>query len=64
MQLYVIKFVSDLRQVGGFLQELRFPPPIKLMPRYNWNIVEVELNFINHKPIFRLKIFVAVLWFG
>jgi len=27
---YVIKFVSDLRQVGGFLRELRFPPPIKL----------------------------------
>jgi hypothetical protein len=24
---YVIKFVSDLRQVSGFLQ---FPPPIKL----------------------------------
>ena len=29
MQHYVIKFVSDLRQVGGFLQVLRFPPPIK-----------------------------------
>jgi hypothetical protein len=27
IQHYVIKFVSDLRQVGGFL---RFPPPIKL----------------------------------
>jgi hypothetical protein len=27
---YVIKFVSDLRQVVGFLRELRFPPPIKL----------------------------------
>ena len=27
IQYYVIKFVSDLRQVGGFL---RFPPPIKL----------------------------------
>jgi hypothetical protein len=27
---YVIKFVSGLRQVGGFLQVLRFPPPIKL----------------------------------
>jgi hypothetical protein len=27
-QYYAIKFVSDLRQVGGFLQ---FPPPIKLM---------------------------------
>jgi hypothetical protein len=23
-------FVSDFRQVGGFLQVLRFPPPIKL----------------------------------
>ena len=30
MQAYVIKFVSDLRQVGGFLQVPRFPPPIKL----------------------------------
>jgi hypothetical protein len=26
----VIKFVSDLRQVDGFLWVLRFPPPIKL----------------------------------
>jgi len=25
-KLYMIKFISDLRQVGGFL---RFPPPIK-----------------------------------
>ena len=30
MQHYVIQFVSDLRQVGGFLRVLRFPPPIKL----------------------------------
>jgi len=29
-QHYVIKFVSVLRQVGGFLQVLRIPPPIKL----------------------------------
>ena len=28
IQHCVIKFVSDLRQVGGFLQ---FPPPIKLI---------------------------------
>ena len=27
---YVIKFVSDLRQVGGFLRILRCPPPKKL----------------------------------
>jgi hypothetical protein len=31
IQPYVIKFVSDLRQVGGFLRVLRFPPPIKLI---------------------------------
>jgi hypothetical protein len=31
IQHYVIKFVSDLRQVGGFLRVLRFPPPIKLI---------------------------------
>ena len=30
IQQYVIKFVSDLRQVCGFLRVLRFPPPIKL----------------------------------
>jgi hypothetical protein len=27
---YVIQFVCDLRQVGGFLWPHRFPPPIKL----------------------------------
>jgi hypothetical protein len=30
IQHYVIKFVSDLRQVDGFLRVIRFPPPIKL----------------------------------
>jgi len=30
IQHYVIKFVSDLQQVGGFLWVLRFSPPIKL----------------------------------
>ena len=34
IQHHVIKFSSDLRQVGGFFRLLRFPPPIKL-PRYN-----------------------------
>jgi hypothetical protein len=28
--LYVIEFVGDLQQVGGFPRVLRFPPPIKL----------------------------------
>ena len=30
LQHYVIKFVSDLWQVGSFFRVLRFPPPIKL----------------------------------
>ena len=30
MQHYVIKFVSDLRHVGGFHRVLRFPQSIKL----------------------------------
>ena len=30
IQHYVIKIVSDLRQVYGFLRVLRFPAPIKL----------------------------------
>ena len=30
IQHYVIKFVSDLRQVGGCLCVLQFPPPIQL----------------------------------
>ena len=30
IQHYVIKFVSDLRQVGSFFRVLRFPPPITL----------------------------------
>jgi hypothetical protein len=30
VQHYVIKFASDLRQVGGFPRVLRFPLPIKL----------------------------------
>jgi hypothetical protein len=30
IQHYVIKVVSDLHQVGGFLWVLRFPPPIQL----------------------------------
>ena len=30
IQHYVRKFVSGLRQVGGFLRAFRFPAPIKL----------------------------------
>ena len=33
IQHYVIKFVSDLRQVSGFLRVIMFPPPMKLTAR-------------------------------
>ena len=47
IQHYVIKFVSDLRQVAGFLPVLRFPPPIKLTAQYHWNIVESGVKHNN-----------------
>jgi hypothetical protein len=36
----IIKFLSDLRRVGGFLRVFWFPPPIKLTARNNRNIVK------------------------
>jgi hypothetical protein len=44
IQHYVIKFVSDFRQVGGFLRGLRFPPPVKLSATIYLNGVK------HHKP--------------
>jgi len=37
IQHYVIKFVSYLRQVSGFLWILRFPPPIKMKYCWKWH---------------------------
>jgi hypothetical protein len=40
-QHYMIKFVSDLRQVCGYLWVLPYPIPKKYqLPGYNWNIIE------------------------
>ena len=41
IQHYVIKFVSDLRQVCGFVRVHRFPPPIKLS-----DITEILLKVV------------------
>ena len=46
---YVIKFVSDLRHVGGFLRVLWFPPPIiKKTDRYDITdiLFKVAINTI------------------
>ena len=51
IQHYVIKFVSDLRQISGFLLVLRFPPPIKFSYNITEILLKVALNTINHKPV-------------
>ena len=50
IQHYVMKFVSDSRHIGGFLRVFRFPSPIKLTPRYNWNTVESGDKNDNSNP--------------
>jgi hypothetical protein len=47
IQHYVIKFVSDLRQVRGFLWVLRLPPPIKHRHDITKILFKVTLNTIN-----------------
>ena len=48
MQQYVIQFVSDLRQIGGFLWIFLFPSPIKKDRRDITEILlEVAQNIIN-----------------
>ena len=56
IQQYVIKFVSDLRQVGGFHWVLRFPPPIKI-DRHDITeiLLKLALNTINNKPPFMVE---------
>jgi len=54
IQHYVIRFVSDLRQVGDFLWVPWFPPPIKLTPRYNWNIVKSGVKHHSPNPFWPL----------
>ena len=51
LQHYVIKFGSDLRQIGGFLRVLSFHLPIKLTVTYNSNIVESCGQKYNPNPI-------------
>jgi len=50
IQHYVIKFVSDLQQVGGFLRVLRFPPPIKQNATIKLTIVEIGGKHHNPNP--------------
>ena len=58
MQHYVIKFVSDLRQVSYILCVLGFPPPIKLTATIQWNIVESGIKHLTltlYLPLYMYK---------
>jgi hypothetical protein len=64
IQFYVIKFICDLREVGGFLRVLQFPPPIKLTAMMGrWNIVEsgVKLDYHN-LCMYKMTIFYYNNW--
>jgi hypothetical protein len=54
----VIKFVSDLRQVGGFLRALWFPPPIKTdhhdITEILLKVVLSTINQPNQPPVKRV----------
>ena len=49
IQHNVIKFVSDLRQVSGFLSLLGF------LHQYNWNIVESGIKHYKPNPFTIVK---------
>ena len=46
IQHYVMKFVSDLQKVDGFIRVLQYPLP----PWYNWNIVESDVKHQTPNP--------------
>jgi hypothetical protein len=52
IQHYVIKFVSDLRQVGGFL---RFPPPrhdiTEILLKVAFNTINLKSNLPKSKHV-------------
>ena len=49
IQDYAIKFISDLRQVDGFLRVLRFPPQNKI-DRYNITEILLKVALSTIKP--------------
>ena len=64
VQHYVIHFVSDLRQDGGFHRELRFPPPIKVTAAISCNIVVYPKHIQSYRsyPIFfQMQIFIYLI---
>jgi hypothetical protein len=51
IQHHEIKFVNDLRQVGGFIRVLLFPPPILTLTIIKI-LLKMVLNTISLNPVF------------
>ena len=67
IQHYVIKFVSNLRQVSDFLRVLRFPPQIRIVRHDITEILlKLVLNTINQTKtcffLFSLRAFFEQIW--
>jgi hypothetical protein len=60
VQHYVIKFVSHMRHVNGFLRALRFPPPIKLTSKQK-TLIKISHSII---LIFCFNTFIHLLTLG
>jgi hypothetical protein len=59
LQHYVIKCVSDLKQVGGFLRVIQFLPPIKRTATISLKYI-VESGVRHHNPL-NVSTFVILL---
>ena len=51
----MIKLVGALRQVGGFLWVLRFPPQKKIPLRHGWNVGESGDKYHNPKDFLDIR---------
>ena len=62
IKLYVIMFVSELRQIGGFLRVHRFPAPIKLTTHHDIVPLIILICYSDHhkhifKQVYNTRIF-------
>jgi hypothetical protein len=76
IQHYVIKFVSEARQVGGFLRVLQFPPPIHTLfafqcflypfcnqytiPKAFYKLIDTWTNFVDLYNMSCLRFYVLI----
>ena len=58
---YMMKFVSDLQQVGGFLRVLRFSPAIKMSTTITEILLKEALNTINQNQAYNHYLYTGIV---